>query len=106
MECPISCFTYHGGKQPETSEETAVEIERSRSWFDRIGPAIVDPGNPVGAARIVSADGVTDSGGDNPLSGYTIIHTQSIDHVIELAKACPIIGDGSIEVAEIHEVSM
>ena len=103
---PYFLFAYHGGKQPETSEETEVEIERWRSWFDRIGPAIVDPGNPVGAARIVSADGVTDSGGDNPLSGYTIIHTQSIDHAIELAKACPIIGDGSIEVAEIHEVSM
>ena len=49
---------------------------------------------------------MTDSGGDNPLSGYTIIHTESIDQAIELAKACPIIGDGSIEVAEIYEVSM
>ena len=47
---PHFLFAYHGGKQPETSEETEVEIERWRSWFDRIGPAIVDPGNPVGAA--------------------------------------------------------
>jgi Ni,Fe-hydrogenase I cytochrome b subunit len=49
---------------------------------------------------------VSDSGGDNPLSGYTIIHAESIDQAVELAKACPIIGGGSIEVAEIHEVSM
>jgi hypothetical protein len=48
---------------------------------------------------------VTESGGDNPLSGYNIIHDESIDQAIELAKACPIIGEGSIEVAEIHEVS-
>ncbi|MEK9558065.1 MAG: YciI family protein, partial [Alphaproteobacteria bacterium] len=81
-------------------------IERWQSWFDRIGPAIIDPGNPVDTAKTVSAEGVTDSGGDNPLSGYTIIHTESIDQAIELAKACPIIGDGSIEVAEIYEVSM
>ena len=67
---------------------------------------IVEPGNSVGAARTVSGEGLRDTGGSNPLSGYNIIHDESIDQAIELAKACPIIGDGSIEVAEIHEVSM
>ena len=99
-------FTYLGGKQPDTPEETEVEIERWRGWFDRIGPAIVDPVNPVGAARTVSAEGVRDARGDNPPSGYTIINAERVDRAIELAKACPIIGDGSIGVAEIHEVSM
>ena len=103
---PHFLFAYHGGKQPETPAGTEVEIERWQSWFGRIGPAIVDPGNPVGTAKTVSAEGVTDSGGDNPLSGYTIIQTESINQAIELAKACPIIGDGSIEVTEFHEVSM
>ena len=83
-----------------------MEIGRWRSWFDRIGAAIVDPGNPVGMAKTVSAEGVTDDGGANPLSGYTIIHTESIDQAVELAKACPIMVDGSIEVAEIHEVTV
>ena len=92
--------------QPDPPEETEVEIERWRGWFDRIGPAVVEPGNPVGAARTVSAEGVRDTGGDNPLSGYNNIHDERNDQAIELAKACPIIGDGSIEVAEIHEVSM
>ena len=103
---PHFLFAYHGGGQPETPAETEVEIERWQSWFDRIGPAIVDPGHPVCTAKTVSAEGVTDSGGDNPLSGYAIIQTESVDQAIELAKACPIIGDGSIEVAEIYEVSM
>ena len=103
---PHFLFAYHGGKQPETPEEIDVEISRLRSWFDRIGAAIVDPGNPVGMAKTVSAEGVTDDGGVNPLSGYTIIHTESIDQAVELAKACPIMGDGSIEVAEIHEVAV
>ena len=57
-------------------------------------------------SKTVSADGVAENGGANPLSGYTIIHTESIDQAIALAKACPIIGDGTVEVAEIHEVSM
>ena len=103
---PHFLFAYHGGKQPDTPEETEVEIERWRGWFDWIGPAIVEPGNPVGAARTVFAEGVCDTGGDNPLSGYNIIHDERIDQAIELAKAYPIIGDGSIEVAEIHEVFM
>lgn len=103
---PHFLFAYHGGKQPETPEETEVEIGRWRSWFDPIGAAIVDRGNPVGMAKTVSAEGVTDDGGANPLSGYTIIHTESIDQAVELAKACPIMGDGSIEVAEIQEVAV
>ena len=40
------------------------------------------------------------------MSAYTIINVESIDRAVELAKACPIIGEGSIEFAEIHEVSM
>ena len=72
-------FTYLGGKQPDTPEETEVEIERWRGWFDRISPAIVEPGNPFGAARTVSAEGMRDTGGDNPLSGYNIIHDESIN---------------------------
>ena len=97
---------YPDGKQPDTPEKTEVEIERWRGWFDRTGPAIVDLGNLVGAVKTASAEGARDTGGDNPLSGHTIIHAESIDQAVELAKACPIIGGGSIEVAEINEVSM
>jgi len=103
---PHFLFAYHGGKTPETPEETDIEIGRWQKWFDDIGSTIVDPGNPVGMSRTVSADGVTDDGGANPLSGYTIIHAESIDQAVALAKACPILGDGTIEVAEIHDVSM
>ena len=103
---PHLMFAYYGGRQPDPPEETEVEIERWRGWFDWIVPVIVDPGNTVGAASTVSAKGVRDTGGNNPLSGYTIISAERIDQAIELAKACPIISDGSIEVAEIHEVSM
>ena len=103
---PHFLFAYHGGKTPETPEETEIEIGRWRQWFDDIGPTIVDPGNPVGMSKTVSAAGVAEDGGANPLSGYTIIHTENIDQAVALAKAFPIIGDGTVEVAEIHEVSV
>ena len=101
---PHFVFAYDGGKAPQTPEETEQELGRWRSWFDHIGAAIVDPGNPFGMPKTVSAASVSDDGSANSLSGYSIIHTESIDQAIELAKVCPIIGDGSIELAEIHEV--
>ena len=58
----------------------------------------------IGAARTVSAEGVIDNSGNDQLSGYTIIQAESFDQAIELAKVCPIIGDGSIEFAEIQVV--
>ncbi len=97
---------YPDGKQPDTPDKTEVEIERWRGWFDRTGPAIVDLGNLVGAVKTASAEGGRDTGGDNPLSGHTIIHAESIDQAVEQVKACPIIGNGSIEVTEINAVSM
>ena len=103
---PHFLFAYCGGKQPDTPKETEVEIERWRGWFARIGPAIVGAVNPDGAARTVSAEGVTDSGGNDPLYGYTIIYAKNFDQAIKLAKVCPIIGNGSIEVAKIQVVSM
>ena len=103
---PHFLLAYHSGKTPETPEQTEVEIGRWQKWFDDIGPAIVDPGNPVGMSKTVSADGVADDGGANPLSGYTIIHAESMDQAVGMAQACPILGDGTIEVAEIHEVAM
>jgi hypothetical protein len=65
---------------------------------------MVDPGYPVGMSKTVSADGVAEHGGSNPL--YTIIYTESMEQAVALAKACPIIGNSTVEVAEIHEVLM
>ena len=76
---PLFLFAYHGGMQPHPPEENEVEIERWRGWFDRVGPAIFEPGNPVGAARTVSAEGVCDTGGDNPLSGTASYMTRASD---------------------------
>ena len=38
---PHFIFAYHGGKTPETPEETEVEIGRWQSWFDNIGDTII-----------------------------------------------------------------
>ena len=47
-DMPHFLFAYHGGKMPETQQETEAEIASWQGWFDSISASIVDPGNPVG----------------------------------------------------------
>ena len=97
-------FAYHGGKKPETPEAGAAMMAKWQAWFGDLGGAVVDGGAPVGMSKTVSASGVTDGGGTNPLSGYSIVQADSLDAAIELAKGCPILEHGSVEVAEAMEI--
>ena len=55
-------------------------------------------------SKTVTASGVEDNGGSNPLSGYTLVNADSIEAACEMAKGCPILVDGTIEVAETMEM--
>ena len=66
-----------------------------------MGDAVVDGGAPVGQSMTVSADGVAEGGGSNPLSGYSVVQAASLDAACEMAKGCPVLENGgSVEVAE------
>lgn len=98
-------FVYHGGTMPETQEEGQRVMEQWMAWMGGMGDAVVDGGNPVGMSRTVYGDRVADDGGANPTSGYGIFSAGSMDAAVEMAKGCPILQmDGSVEVAEIHEM--
>jgi hypothetical protein len=97
-------LAYHGGKMPETPEEGAAMMAKWQAWFGTLGDAVVDGGAPVGMSRTVSSSGVADDGGANPLSGYSIVKADSIDAATEMAKGCPILEHGTVEVAEAMEM--
>jgi len=97
-------FAYHGGKAPESPEEGAQVMARWQAWFGTLGDAVIDGGAPVGASKTVSKDGVADDGGANPLGGYSIVQADSIDAAVEMAKGCPIMDHGTVEVAEALEM--
>jgi len=103
---PQFIFAYHGGKTPETQEEGAQVMAAWRDWMGGMGDALVQPGNPVGMSRTVDASGVTDNGGANPVSGYSVVDVADMDAAIAMAKGCPMVvdGSGSVEVAETHEM--
>ncbi len=95
-------FIYHGGSHPETEDEQKAVMDAWGKWFGSMGAAVVDGGNPVGKSSTVHSDGsVTDDGGSNPVSGYSLIEADGIADAIARAKACPLLGaGGSVELAE------
>ena len=102
---PNFLFIYHGGKEPETPEEGEQMMAAWMAWFGEMGDAVVDGGNPVGQSHTVSAAGITEDGGPNPVAGYTVVSAPDQATACEMAKGCPVVGEGgSIEVAEIYEV--
>jgi hypothetical protein len=99
-------FIYHGGKNPEGEEEYKKVMDAWGNWFESMGSAVIDGGNPVGVSSTVNADGsVSGDGGANPASGYSLVEATDVDDAIGKAKACPILVDGgSVEVAEAFDM--
>ena len=98
-------IAYHGGKKPESPEEGAKHMAKWKAWVDGLGDAAVNPGTPLGKSRIVSAGGVSDDGGSNPMSGFSIVEADSMDAALQMAKECPFLDTGgTLEVAEMMEM--
>ncbi len=67
------------------------------TWFTKLGPAIVDPGNPFsGKVNKIDADGAVARGPvGRRASGYSIIEASSLEAATRLAKSCPVIKGGA-----------
>ena len=102
---PKYVFAYHGGSMPDTPEEGAKVMAKWQNWLASMGDDVVDGGNPVGPSRTVFPDKVTDNGGANPLSGYSLIMAKDMDDALAKAKGCPTLeSGGTVEVAEAMEL--
>lgn len=98
-------LVYHGGSMPETEDAQAKVMAAWGTWFQNLGPALADGGNPVSQTRTISGGGVSDGGGANPATGYSLIQADSLDAAVTLARGCPVLeGGASIEVAETFDV--
>jgi hypothetical protein len=72
------------------------------TWFDAMGPALKDMGEPVFTRELVgNCDGGTQ------LGGYTMITANSLEEATSLAQGCPFVVDGigGVEVGELTPVS-
>ena len=60
------------------------------AWFDSMGAAVMDRGQPVTESATVGDVG----GGNKPLDGYSLITADDLDAALALAKGCPFVGKG------------
>ncbi|MBS9717126.1 YciI family protein [Pseudohalocynthiibacter aestuariivivens] len=101
---PNYILAYHGGAQPETPEEGAKHMQRWRTWLSDLGDAVVNPGTPLGKSTFVSAGGVMTDGGPEALTGFSVVSADSMEAALEMAKACPFVEIGTLEVAVMKEM--
>ena len=100
-------FAYHGGPQSMSPEEGRAHMGEWMAWMSGLGDAVVDRGLPFGKSMTVGPNGVTEGGGPNPLSGYTLVAANDMAAALEMAKRCPHIAiGGTIEVAPALEMPM
>ena len=99
---PKFLFVYHGGK-PATNEAEKKKIyDAWGMWFGSMGKSVIDGGNPCAVSSTIHANGtVTNDGGSNPASGYSLIEAANIADAQAKAKSCPLLkAGGSVEIAQ------
>ena len=82
---------------PSTPAEQARVMKQWTSWFAKLGPAIIDPGNPFsGSVNKIDAEGAVARGPvGRRASGYSIIEAPSLAAATRLAKTCPVVKGGA-----------
>lgn len=101
---PSFMIAYRGYKEPESGEVGARQMAQWKAWLDELGDAVVNPGTPLKNSTTVSADGVSTDAGAAMLTGFTVVKADSMEMAIGMAKACPFVEVGALQVAEIAEM--
>ena len=86
-------LVYSGGI-PETEAEQNAVMAAWGAWYEGLGQAVVDSGNPFGPSTSVASDGTISQGAPSALTGYTVIAADSLDAATEQAKSCPVLDSG------------
>jgi hypothetical protein len=99
---PTYLVTYHGGGGPPPSAEAREQMMAAfGAWVASVGDHMVDPGAPLGAAKTVSPEGVSDHGTEATIGGYSLIRADDLDTAVVLVKNHPFVArGGSLQVSE------
>jgi len=99
-------FLYRGRATPMdqlSQEDSAAQMEAWGQWIGRLGPTLVDVGNPFGERASIADDGTSGSPGD--LNGYSVVEADSLAAARALADKHPFLSEGkgrfSVEVFEL-----
>ena len=100
---PKYVIAYLGGKQMPNPQDRAAHMAKWKACVDGLGSAMVNSGTPLGQGKLVSSDGVSERG-PNRLTGFSIVLADNMDAALEIARRCPFLDIGTIEVAEEMEM--
>ncbi len=94
---------YHAATSyPSSPEEGKAHQAKWGVWLGELGDAVVNRGTPLGKSMMVSADGVSEA--EAGLTGYTVVEAPDLDAAVEIAKGCPYLDMGAVEVAEMKSM--
>lgn len=96
-------LAYYGEPKFDGTEQAAAQKAKWEAWVGGLGGAVVDPGTPLGKAKSVSTGGVRD--GVRRLLGFSIVKAESLDAAVGMAKTCPYLEQGTIDVAELMRMA-
>jgi len=77
-----------------------------QKWVEGLGDALINPGLPLGKPTTVSSRGLSNTRGSDRLTGFSIVQTETIEAAIDLAKRCPHLEHGTIDVSEAMPMQM
>lgn len=96
-------LVFTGGGMPESEEEQAKVLAAWGAWYEGLGEAVLDPGNPFSPAvqNITPDRTVGDGSFGTQASGYAVLQAESMASAVSMAKKCPMLdGNGQISVYE------
>jgi hypothetical protein len=101
---PKFVLAYHRGSKAENPKDPSAQRGRYMEWLEAEKDVMVSPANPMGPSKMVSENSVTDAEEPQALMGFTIIEVGNIEAAVEIAKRCPFVEMGTIQVAQLMEM--
>ena len=98
-------LSYYGEPRFKNLDEGTKHMERFTAWIGSLGDALVDPHTPLGKTKTIRSSGISDFVGSNRLMGLSIIRADGMDAAVEIAKKCPHLDYGTVDVAEVIETA-
>jgi hypothetical protein len=79
-------FLYGPSSGPENDSTAAWS-----AWFEEVGSALIDGGNPLGEGWEVTGSGVVEVRSEHPVTGYSLVAADSLDAAKALAARCTLV---------------
>ncbi len=98
-------LAYYGGNKPASKEESMAQMEKWKTWVVSLGEAVVNPGTPLPASKIVTSDAVEDDKNPDAMNGFVVIQAESIEAAVNMAQSDPFLENGgTIRVSQMMEM--